>query len=315
LINTGRYVRQPPALFLYRLVTGSHQQTAVIADLSVRDARDGRVRAHEQTRATKEAELARHLAHLHIHSSPVGLGYRAIRSVDELVERLATARPADLDFVSTDGLRQQVWTVQDPDDVAALRRGFAGIERTYIIDGHHRVAAANQIDGEGHFLAALIPDHELRLLPYHRVVAGERPADLAERITRLAGSYAASPTEQLETPRHGQDFLLYCEGRWIALHRRRALGGRLAAAVADAELLGPLFAVHDTKNDPRLSFVAGRPPPAVAAVADVLHGSAVVLSAATLGEVFREADAGRPLPPKSTWFEPKLRSGVFIVWR
>jgi uncharacterized protein (DUF1015 family) len=189
------------------------------------------------------------------------------------------------------------------------------VERAYIIDGHHRVAAATQVDGEGRFLAALIPDHELRLLPYHRVVAGPPPGDQAGRLARLAGRYAISTPEWPDTPRHGEDFLLYGRGRWMGLHRRQPLAGLLAASVADNELLGPLFDVADTSTDPRLSFVAGRAPAEVAEVADRVGGSAVVLSPARLEQVFQEADAGRPLPPKSTWFEPKLRSGVFVVWR
>lgn len=317
LVADGRYRRQPPALYLYRLISGTHTQTAVVGDLAVRHVEAGGVRAHEQTRATKEEELARHLAHLRAQSSPVGLGYRAEPGVDGLVEAVAGAAPPTLDFVTVDGVRQQIWALTDPTVVTALQAAFAAVHATYIIDGHHRVAAAARVDGDGHFLAALIPDHELRLLPYHRIVAGPVPPDLPARLARLAERYDITVAVEAASPREATHFLLYADRRWIALRRRQPLGPLLAAAVADAELLGPLLDVHDVRHDPRLSFVPGDDDVGAraAAAADRGDGAALLLSPPTVHDVFEEADHGRALPPKSTWFEPKLRSGVFLVHR
>ena len=294
-----------------------------------RSVLDGGIRAHERTRVVKEAELARHLAHLGMHSSPVGLGYRAHADIDELVRSL-TQETADLDFVTSDGLVQQVWAIADPDDVEALQAAFASVASTYIIDGHHRVAAASRIDGGGSFLAALIPDHELRLLAYHRMVAGPLPEDLSRRLGRLGSHYlvVANP----EGPQRGRTagppasegagsvpllaFDLYAAGRWYGLLRQGPRDDRLAAAVADDELLGPLFDIVDPRRDPRLAYVAGqREPDEIAALAQAEGGAALLLPAPSVADVFEQVDRGQTLPPKSTWFEPKLRSGIFVVWR
>lgn len=317
LIDGGRYRPQPSALFLYRLVCEAHTQTAVVGDLAVGHVGTGGVRAHEQTRVAKEEELARHLAHLRAQSSPVGLGYRAEPAVDVLVEAVVSSAPPTLDFVTVDGVRQQIWALIDPVLVAALQAAFAAVHATYIIDGHHRVAAAARVDGDGHFLAALIPDHELRLLPYHRVVAGPMPADLPARLARLAERYDVTLAVEAASPQDPTRFLLYADRRWIALRRRRPLGELLAADVADTELLGPLLDVHDVRHDPRLSFVPGDDDVGARAAdaADRADGAALLLSPPTVGEVFKAADLGRALPPKSTWFEPKLRSGIFLVHR
>lgn len=326
LIDTGRYRARPPALYLYRLEGDGHRQTAVVGDLALRDVPAGRVRAHERTRIAKESELARYLGHLRMHSSPVGLGYRARDEIRALVDVLSRAEPA-LDFTTGDGLRQQVWAVTGAGDLAALRTAFARVDATYIIDGHHRVAAATRVDGDGHFLAALVPDDELRLFPYHRIVGAPLPTDVSRRLDRLEGwtvePVAADGAPGADTdgaappvPARPEDVVLAVAGRWYRLRRRVPLGARLAAAAVDDELLGPLFDVTDPRRDARLSFVAGRrSAAAVAAVAGERHGAAVLLCAPSLAQVFREADAGRALPPKSTWFEPKLRSGVFVVRR
>lgn len=318
LVRNGRYRTMAPGLFLYRLSTGDHTQTAVIGDLAVHHVAQGRVRAHERTRVTKEAELARHLAHLRMQSSPVGLGYRANRNVDLVVARLTDATP-DLSFMSVDGLSQQVWAINDADAVTELQQALSQVHTTYIIDGHHRVAAASQVHGEGHFLAALIPDHELRLLPYHRLVAGPLPADLDDRLDALADRYEVGPAVEAEPvtqPDGSLEYVLYERGRWHRLHRRQVVTGRMGANVADEEILGPLFDIGDARRDPRLSHLPGnRPAPALARLADEADGAVLLLAAPSLQEVFDHADAGRVMPPKSTWFEPKLRSGIFIVWR
>ncbi len=319
LIRAGRYRSMPSGLFLYRLSSGDHSQTAVIGDLAVRQVAQGQVRAHERTRVTKEAELARHLAHLRMHSSPVGLGYRANSRVDAVVTQLTSARP-DRDFVTVDGLGQQVWAVNAPSAVQELQQALAEVHTTYIIDGHHRVAAATRLNGDGHFLAALIPDHELRLLPYHRLVAGPLPGDMPRRLARLSDRYqvlAGGPSVPLSTGDGLLEFVVYERERWHRLLRREPVANALGASVADEEVLDPLFDITDARRDPRLSHLPGnRTPAAMAELAEAAQRGAVLLLAApSVREVFEHADAGRVMPPKSTWFEPKLRSGVFVVWR
>lgn len=315
LVAERRYRAPQHGLFLYRLVSDDHHQTAVVGDIAVRQVTEGSVRAHERTREAKETELASHLSHLRMNSSPVGLGYRARADIDELVRR-HTAEPAQLDFRTVDGLRQQVWAVTEREAMEAIETAFGRLEATYIIDGHHRVAAAARHDGEGHFLAALIPDHELRLLPYHRIVGGPLPDGRTERLAALADTFEVRPIATPPALADAASFALYLDHRWWLLRRRRPVGAELAATIGDREILGPLLGVADPRHDVRLDFVAGhRRAEEIAAIADARHGAALLLTAPSLPQVFSEADAGRALPPKSTWFEPKLRSGVFVVWR
>jgi uncharacterized protein (DUF1015 family) len=251
---------------------------------------------------------------LRIHSSPVGLGYRASPAVDALVAEVA-ARPPLLSFTTPDEVAQQIWAV--PDDLSErLAAAFADVDVAYIIDGHHRVAAAARLGAEGMFLAGLIPDDQLHLLPYHRVVGGPIRAPAADVVGRLADRFAVEPLDQGRAPGRAEEMSLYLDGRWWRLVLREPAGGRLAAALADDLVLAAAFDVHDARTDQRLEFVPGNEHLAqLAAVADARGGAALALAPPTVAQVFAEADAGRTLPPKSTWFEPKLHSGLFLVRR
>jgi uncharacterized protein (DUF1015 family) len=299
---------------VYGLASPGHRQLAVIGDMPVTDHEGGRVRAHELTRPAKEQELARHLAVLRIHSSPVGLGYRASPLIDRLVEEVTATAPL-LAFTTPDEVAQQIWAV--PEGLGArVREAFADVDVAYIIDGHHRVAAAARIDAGGMFLAGLIPDDQLHLLPYHRVVAGPIPRPAAEVVARLAERFAVEPVEEGRAPGRAEEMSLYLEGRWWRLVLAEAAGARMAATLADDLVLAAAFDVHDARTDPRLEFVPGSDDIAqLAAVADARQGAALALAPPTVAQVFAEADAGRTLPPKSTWFEPKLHSGLFLVRR
>lgn len=315
LLSSDRYQLHAPDLFVYRLAVEGHVQTAVVGDLPLTDHRLGLIRPHELTREAKEAELARHLTHVGVQSSPVGLGYRRAPAVTDVVRAIAGRREPLVDFVTRDGAHQQVWAVEDDALQRRLRAAFDEVDTTYILDGHHRVAAAARVHPEGTFLAALIPDDELHLLPYHRLVHGplDRPvADLARRripgydTVAVAGPPALGP---------GQ-FGLYGDGRWFRLDRRAPMGDLIPAAVADRELLGPLFGIVDARIDPRLDFVpGGAVGQRLVALVDERGGAALTLPAPTVDQIFAEVDAGRVLPPKSTWFEPKLRSGIFLARR
>jgi uncharacterized protein (DUF1015 family) len=272
------------------------------------------VLAHERTRPAQEDELARHLDVLRLHSSPVGLGYRASPAIDELVAA-ATAGPPLRAFTTPDEVAQEVWAV-GAELEGPLRDAFEAVDVAYIIDGHHRVAAAARTGPASAFLAGLIPDTQLRLLPYHRVVAGPIEAPAEELLATLAPRFESAPLVAGTTPTRPDELVLYLRGRWWGLRLREALGGRLAATLADELVLPAAFGVVDARTDTRLEFVPGSDHlERLAAVADSRRGAALALCPPTVAQVFEEADAGRTLPPKSTWFEPKLHSGVFLVRR
>lgn len=317
LFTAGRYEQHEPDLFIYRLSARGRTQTAVVGDLPLSDHRSGRILPHEQTRTTKEAELARHLLHVGVNFSPVGLGYRSDVAIAEVVAVVTSSRPPLVDFDTADGVRQQVWAVADPRARAELTELFDAVDVAYILDGHHRVAAAAAVHPHGSFLAALIPDAELHLLPYHRLVQGplHRPVAALAAAGEPAYRAVVSLAAPLLAPGEGR-FGLYAQGRWYRLDRREPIGKAIPAAVADTELLGPLFDITDARTDPRLDFVPGGAPPSrLTALVDEGQGAAITLAAPTVAQVFDEVDAGRLLPPKSTWFEPKLRSGIFLVRR
>jgi uncharacterized protein (DUF1015 family) len=314
LLRLGRYEARRPSFYIYGLASPTHRQLAVIGDIPVTDHERGRVLAHELTRPSKEHELARHLDVLRVHSSPVGLGYRSSPAIDELVAA-ATAGPPILSFTTPDEVAQEIWPVADGLE-AALADAFAAVEVAYIIDGHHRVAAAARFDPAGRFLAGLIPDDQLHLLPYHRVVAGPFEDAPEHLLAPLADRFEVAPLAGGVAPERPEDLTLYLRGRWWRLRLREPVAGRLAAALADDLVLPAAFGVVDARTDGRLEFVPGSDHlDQLARVADRQQGAALALCAPTVAQVFGEADAGRTLPPKSTWFEPKLHSGLFLVHR
>ncbi len=309
LLATGRY-RAPGAarLFAYRLRSVDHSQIAVIGDIPTAAVARGEVVAHERTRVAKETEIATQLGALAINASPVGLTYRADPIIDALVLELCDD-PPELDFHSDDGLHHTVWRALAPLS-AALSAAFSSVVRLYIVDGHHRVAAAARI-GHGSFLAGLVPDDQLRLLAYHRIVVGPCPFS--------ADALAAVGAVRLDSPhppqRPGQAVLYLAGSGWYGVD----LGGaadELDVRLADVQILGPLGGIEDPRTDPRLEFVPGGTGIGhLARRADESGGMAVALHPMTIDQLFAEADAGRTMPPKSTWFEPKFRSGIFLVRR
>lgn len=310
LLRGGRYVSSGrPALFLYRLRSAGHEQIAVVGDVPVAAFRTGEVRAHERTREAKELELARHLSDVRMSSSPVGLTYRSEPLIDELVEK-GSAGPPLVDFTSADGVQQAVWELAAP-LAREVIRAFTPVGAAYIIDGHHRVAAAARV-GDEYFLAGLVPADQLNLAAYHRVVAGPLPIPPAEVVERLA----AHPSDQpVLAPGRGQ-VGLYLAGRWYVARLHLPEADTLDVEAAAAQVLGPLAGITDPRLDPRLDFVPGTASAAlIQQLADSQEGLALTLHPPSVNQLLTEADAGRTLPPKSTWFEPKLHSGVFVVQR
>jgi uncharacterized protein (DUF1015 family) len=316
-----------PSFRLYRQKMGDHVQTGVVAGASVDAYRDGRIKRHELTRADKEDDRTHHIDALSANDEPVFLTYRAQHAVDERVEAL-TGRAPEVDFVSEDGVRHTVWRVAGQ-EVAALATVLAPIHGLYIADGHHRSAAAARVQGlrrgrnagpGGHdwFMAVVFPHDQMQILPYHRVVRDLAGLSSAALLARVAVCFEVVPAERAE-PEGRHAFGMYLDGRWYRLRARpgswpETPTGALDVSILQENLLRPVLRIEDPRRDARIGFVGGiRGTEELAARVDRGEDRvAFALWPTSLDELMAISDAGQVMPPKSTWFEPKLRSGLFV---
>jgi len=335
LTGRGVLARDPePALYVYRLERRGRAQTGVVGCCAVDEYDAGAIRRHEHTRPDKVRDRARHALALAAHAGPVFIAYRARAEIDRRVAAAAGAAPL-YDFTAADGVRHAVWRLAGA-AADGLAAAFAAVPALYIADGHHRAAAysraraawsaaAGRAPGAAgraevdHFLAALFPAGELTIRPYNRVVRDLAGLTPGEFLARVGAAMAASPEAPGEPPGRGR-FGLYLDGRWHTLTAPRE---RLAdpdpvaaldAAILQELVLGPILGIDDPRTSERIEFVGGaRGAAELARRVDVRGGGAAfALHPLTVDQLMSVADAGRALPPKSTWFEPKLRSGLLV---
>ena len=330
LLAAGTLVEDAePGLFLYRQVMDGRSQTGVVGCVHVDDYERDLIRKHEKTRQDKEDDRTRHVLTLNANAEPVFLTYRGEPEIDAQVERIVTSAPL-YDFTAPDGVRHTVWTVPDP---GALARAFGGVPHSYVADGHHRSASAWRAGKERRaanpshrgdeeynwFLAVLFPSSALRILPYNRLVRdlkGQQPAQVLDRIGKLG---TLRPTGDPVPDRSGV-FALYLDGRWHRLELDPASIERsdpivsLDVSLLQDRVLGPILGIGDPRTDKRIDFVGGiRGPDELQRRVD--SGEMAIgfsLHPTTLDQLMAVSDAGHVMPPKSTWFEPKLRSGLFV---
>ncbi len=322
-------VLEPAAsLYFYRLSAGAHAQTGLAACYSLDEYDRGLIKKHEHTRRDKEDDRTRHMLELRAQTGVVFLTYRASAEVDAIAQRVC-AEPPLYDFAAADGVTHTVWRV-GPADGAALAAAFGRLPALYIADGHHRAASAARAravlgeGGEGEFdtmLAVAFPDDQVKILPYNRIVkdlAGRSPeaflAALEEKLPVRPGG--PEPARQGEAA-------MYLGGRWYTLdlgparppggdHTDRIEG--LDVSILQRAVLADLLGIGDVRSDPRIDFVGGARGAAALAQAVDSGGAAVAFSMypVTVDDLMAIADAGGIMPPKSTWFEPKLRDGLLV---
>jgi uncharacterized protein (DUF1015 family) len=313
-----------PSLYIYRLQMGSHIQTGVAGCFSLDEYDRDVIKKHERTRRDKEDDRTRHMLALRAQTGPAFLTYRASDAVDAVVARATSTTPM-FDFTAADAIQHTLWQVA-PHDGAELTGAFSAVPALYIADGHHRAASASrarqQLGGRAGaagdwdtFLAVAFPDNQVRILPYNRVVkdlGGLTPelllAKLRERFTLKEGP---------ATPRRRGDVAMFLDGRWHTITLDAAGEGLSAAERLDVNrlqdwMLTPLLGVGDVRSDTRIDFVSGA---RGTAELEKLVGSgkaAVAFSTypVSVEELMAISDEGRVMPPKSTWFEPKLRDGL-----
>jgi uncharacterized protein (DUF1015 family) len=328
LLEEGAFTRHDePRYCVLRMRVGDHVQTGVVGTVPVTDI-GSVVRLHEHTREDKEDDLVRHLEVVGVASSPVGLVHRGPSPVADLVEGLTASEP-DLELTSDDGLVQEVWTVANEQAVRRIAAAFTAVPALYLTDGHHRAAStarfarrlgAGPTSPASQLLAIAFPAAELRLEPYHRVVR-HVGADRAGAV--LAAIRERFPVDELpagvapEPPRQPGTFLLHLGGRWYQIRTavpdsRLSPVAALDVTVLQERILGPVFEIADPRGDDRLEFVPGTRGLGELVARAGEDGAAVAVPPTDIAELMAVADAGTVMPPKSTWFEPKVRSGMFL---
>ena len=325
-------VEAEPSLYLYRLKMGAQVQIGVAGTFSVQEYEDDRIKKHEKTRRDKEDDRTRHIVETRAQTGVVFLAYKARPEVDAVVAR-ATAAPPLFDFVSADGVAHTVWRVSAADR-DALVAAFAAVPALYIADGHHRAASAWRASkalaaGEGHhapaagaggfgnFIAVAFPHDQLRILPYHRLVRDLAGRDAAGFLAELRSRFAfVDGPPQPEKPGHVGLFL---DGRWSTFVLPEPPANASPIARLDCqrlqdEVLTPLLGIGDPRSDKRIDFVGGIRGTAELEkrVASGDCAAAFAMYPVTIDDLFRVSDAGEIMPPKSTWFEPKLRDGLLV---
>ncbi len=338
-IADGRFIQdETPCYYLYEEVMDGRAQTGIVACASIDDYANNIIKKHENTRADKEQDRIRHVDTCNMQTGPIFLAYRGNEVLKEITKKTKETAPV-YDFVSEDGIGHKVWVIADAQDVADIQAAFAQIPAVYIADGHHRCASAVKVGmkrraenpaytGEeefNFFLSVLFPDEELHILDYNRFVKdlnGMSKERFLDRITvcfdvKCVGKKEVSPAKK------GQ-FGMFLDGKWYVLEAKAEVLSKdavegLDVSILQNHLLAPILGIGDPKTDKRIDFIGGirglKELERRVKEEDAKSGAnsvAFSMYPTAIAELFAVADADRLMPPKSTWFEPKLRSGLFL---
>ncbi len=331
LLASGAYTQcDQDSVFIYQLSVDGHSQTGIVAEIPVGEYREGLVRKHEETRKDHEARLGHYLDSVGATSSPICLAYEGTNAIDGVVEELINTEPV-LDFHLPDGVQQRLWQVSDPAILDTLASGFADIHYTYLTDGHHRAAstlhhaASRHAQGKGegpwdYLLAALFPASQLRVLPFNRCVRDLKGLTPEAFLQKLEDDFIVEikPVEQAVLPSRQGQFLMLMEGCSATVTRRSEPQDpspvkNLDVAILQDRVLAPVLGIEDARKDPRLDYVTGDS--GTEGLMQRLREGwqlGIACFPTSMGELMAVADAGEVMPPKSTCFDPKPRSGLFV---
>lgn len=323
---------ESPFYYLYELVMEGRAQTGIVACASVDDYSCGVIARHENTREEKEQDRIRHVDVTNAHTGPIFLAYRSQEELNGLVALEKKKTPL-YDFISEDGICHRVWKIEDPQKAEEIHCIFSGIPRVYIADGHHRAASAVKVaamrreanpswtgnEEFNYFLSVLFPDDQLMIMPYNRVVQDLNGLTREEFLKKTERYFVVTERgRKAFSPEQKGQVGMYLDGSWYQLDARPEICTDdpvkgLDVSILQDRILGPLLGIGDPRTDSRIRFVGGiRGLSELERLVD--SGAAVAFSMypTSIRELFEVADAGLLMPPKSTWFEPKLRSGLFI---
>ena len=331
-MQSGIFVQEDkPCYYLYELTMNGRSQTGIVGCASVEDYVHNVIKKHENTRAEKEKDRIRHIDTCNAQTGPIFLAYHHQSSIDALVEEIKQQMPM-YDFVSVDGIGHRCWIVSDEVQIKTLCQAFKNMAAMYIADGHHRAASAvkvglkrrneqdtRKISASEYFLAVAFPDNQLQILPYYRVVRDLHGFSSQEFLEKVAENFEITECgNQPVEPTCAGVFGCYLDEQWYRLMAKADIMNDdpvegLDVALLQNYIFEPILGIHDPKTDARIDFVGGIR--GVKALEQRCHEDMEVAFstyATSIAQLFAVADAGKLMPPKSTWFEPKLRSGLFI---
>lgn len=315
-------------LYIYRLKMGDHVQTGVVGAVSAEEYRKGIIKKHEKTRKDKEDDRTRHVMSLRSHTGPAFLTYRDVHDINVFIDGLTRAEPY-FSFTAPDGVVHTLWRV-GTEDSRTLSGMFAKVPYLYIADGHHRSAAAartaaecaplnknhNGTEDYNYFLAVTFPQSQLKILPYNRAVKTLNGLGKKEFFSKVSLHFEILPTQE-QSPSNPGEFCMYIDRQWYLVRPKfdsaaRSVIGRLDVSVLQDDILGPILGIDDPRTSKDIDFIGGirGTGELVKLVDSGKYAVAFSMYPTTLDQLMDIADAGEIMPPKSTWFEPKLRDGV-----
>jgi uncharacterized protein (DUF1015 family) len=317
-----------PHFYLYRQVMGAHEQVGLVGAASCQDYLDGAIKKHELTRPDKEDDRVRHIETLNSQTGPVFLVYRANKAVDAFVSKTIGEMP-DVDFTAKDGVRHTAWVIRGAQDIRFIESQFANTPALYIADGHHRCAAAGRVfqarKGAGHsgfFLSVIFPHDQVQILPYNRVLKdlnAMSPTQLLEKLDGVFIVQAQGDKGSAPSLMRKHELGLYVGGKWHSLNFRPRFAAttdpieKLDVTLLQKYVLEPIFGIDDPRTSKRLNFVGGirGTEELEKLVNSGEYGCAFSMFPTGIEDLMAIADKGGIMPPKSTWFEPKLRDAMF----
>jgi len=322
---------EKPSYYFYRLKMGEHIQTGLVAAASVVDYDSNRIRKHEFTRPDKEDDRVRNIDALNTQTGPVFLTYKHSDSVDAITAQVTSAKP-DVDITADDGVQHTLWSVSDEKIVEQLTLIFDSMDCLYIADGHHRSAAASRIaakrksenathtgnESYNYFLSVIFPDNQMMILDYNRVITDLNGLDAATLVKKVAEKFTVTKSQSAFKPNANGEFGMYVDGQWYKLEINPELipsndpVASLDVSLLTDNLIDPLLGISDLRRDKRIDFVGG-----IRGLAELEKrvdsgemAVAFALYATRIDQLMDVADSGNVMPPKSTWFEPKLADGL-----
>lgn len=333
MIEKGEFIQdETPCYYLYELTRNGHRQTGIVACASIDDYFNGTIKKHENTREEKEQDRIRHVDTLDTQTGPIFLAYRLDAVLKEIIEETKRKTPV-YDFISEDKITHRVWVIDESEMMERIQQCFVKINKIYIADGHHRAASAIKVGckrrkehpgytGEeefNYFLCTLFAEEELEILDYNRVVKDLNGLSEIEFLEKIKESFEVEEAEESPyAPKQKKEFGMYLGKKWYKLQIKKEqvsddVVESLDVSILQNKLLKPILGIKEPGKDNRIIFVGG-----IRGLKELEHcvenGFQVAFSMypASMQELFSVADAGRLMPPKSTWFEPKLRSGLFL---
>lgn len=335
MMAQGQFIQDSaPVLYIYELTMAGRQQRGLVACTAVDDYLSGTIKKHENTRADKELDRINHVTYTEANTGPIFLTYKAKANITSITAQWVKNNTPIYDFVADDQVEHKVWVIDDPDTIGQLIDGFGGVKSLYIADGHHRAASAVKVaqnrreslpayTGEeefNYFLSVIFPDEQLAIMDYNRLVKDLNGHTETTFMAAINKSFdILEESERPLKPKEKATFGLYMNQKWYLLKAKEGSYNMndpvasLDVAIIQDNLLTPILGIEDPKTDQRIDFVGGiRGMVELERRGETDMKVAIAMYPTSIQELIAIADAGQLMPPKSTWFEPKLRSGIFI---